>query len=78
MASGRSRLTAASSPTLASRPKKAAPGSASAARSRASAARSATRAVITASNSASLVGKCRYTVPAPTPALAAISSSGTS
>ena len=78
MASGRSRLTVASSPILASRPKKAAPGSAAPARSRVSAMRSTTRAVTTASNSASLVGKCRYTVPAPTPARAAISSSGTS
>ena len=59
MASGRSRLTVASSPILASRPKKAAPGSAAPARSRASAMRSTTRAVTTASNSASLVGKCR-------------------
>jgi hypothetical protein len=77
MASGKSRLARASWPSRARKPKNAAPGSAAPARARASAIRSSTRAAVTASNSASLVGKCRYTVPGPTPARAAISSRGT-
>ena len=59
MASGRSRLAAASPAILARKPKNASPGSSASARARASLTRSVIRAVTTASNSASLDGKCR-------------------
>src|ERR1700751_2051468 len=76
-ASGRSRLAAASSPMRPMKPKNALAGSSSWARRRPSVTRSEIRAATTASNNASLDGKCRYTVPGPTPARAAISSRGT-
>jgi hypothetical protein len=77
MASGRSRLAWASWPIRARKPKNASSGLAVSARAWASAIRSSTRPAAIASNNASLVGKCRYTVPGPTPARAAISSKGT-
>jgi uridine phosphorylase len=56
---GKSRLAAASPAILARKPKNASPGSAASARARASLTRLVIRAVITASNSTSLAGKCR-------------------
>ncbi len=66
-ASTRSLFRAPSRAKPSTKDENARPGSGSSDRARASSTNSRIRSSTTASNKASLVGKCRYTVPAPTP-----------